>query len=134
MHANALYYVNFRVLGGVGYEQNSRTSAGRVALLKLALMFPHAVKPTIRGSQLKVKWIVWCQMSMNATFRSFKNRTTQKKWSVASMLSLMDLTAQWRRKWIKETGPSIQAILQTFPCLADPKLVSLFYTLVLNCH
>ena len=52
--------------------------------------------------------------------RSYKS----KKWSVASMASLMDQMAQKRRDWIHNDGLSVKDILEQFPCLSDVRIVS----------
>lgn len=47
-----------------------------------------------------------------------------KKWSVASMVVLLNETAKQRRKWIKTETPPTKLILEKFPCLSDPQIVS----------
>ena len=47
-----------------------------------------------------------------------------KKWSLASMLTLLDETACLRRALIRDENLSVLQILEKFPCLADPKIVS----------
>ena len=49
-----------------------------------------------------------------------------KKWSIASMLTLMDQTAELLRKWVQKDSPSVSQLLEKFPCLSDPRIVSLF--------
>ena len=47
-----------------------------------------------------------------------------KKWSVSSMTVLLGETAKQRRHWITTESPPVKAILEKFPCLADPQVVS----------
>lgn len=47
------------------------------------------------------------------------------KWSLASMTSLLELTATQRRQWIRVDCPTVKEVLETFPALMDSKLVSL---------
>ena len=54
--------------------------------------------------------------------RSFNS----KKWSVLSMVTLLQETAEQRRSWITNENPPVKLILEKFPCLADPKVVSFF--------
>lgn len=49
-----------------------------------------------------------------------------QKWTMASMATLLEETAQQRTKWIKEEGPTVINILQRFPCLREPTLVSIY--------
>ena len=53
-----------------------------------------------------------------------------KKWSVSSMTVLLGDTAKQRRHWI---ATPVKAILEKFPCLSDPKVVS-SYMYMKNCH
>ena len=48
-----------------------------------------------------------------------------QKWSLASMATLLKQTATLRRKWIFESNPPIKEILEKFPCLKEPKLVTM---------
>ena len=48
---------------------------------------------------------------------------TSKKWSLAYMVSLLELTAKLRRQWIKEELPSVSEVIDKFPCLVEPKIV-----------
>ena len=48
---------------------------------------------------------------------------SSKKWSFASMVTLMEQTADRRREWITTEGPSVKEVLEKFPCLADPRIV-----------
>ena len=47
-----------------------------------------------------------------------------QKWSVASMISLLEETAVQRRQWIMNECPPVKSILEKFPCLKEPKIVS----------
>lgn len=47
------------------------------------------------------------------------------KWTVAGMTTLMEVTAKQRSMWIKEESPTVTSILQKFPCLQEPTLVSM---------
>lgn len=51
-----------------------------------------------------------------------------KKWSVSSMITLMEQTADMRREWVQKDEPSVSQVLEKFPCLADPRIVR-FYQL-----
>ena len=53
-----------------------------------------------------------------------QNSYASKKWSVANMMTLLEQTAHQRREWISKETPSISEILKTFPCFADPRIVS----------
>lgn len=56
---------------------------------------------------------------------SFLQRSFQsKKRSMASMLTLMEDTAEFRRSWVRDENPSVSMVLEKFPCLTDPRLVS----------
>lgn len=46
-----------------------------------------------------------------------------KKWSVSSMITLMEQTADMRREWVQRDEPSVSQLLEKFPCLADPRIV-----------
>ena len=48
-----------------------------------------------------------------------------KKWSLTSMVTLLQQTSKQRRLWILNENPSVNMVLEKFPCLADPKIVSL---------
>lgn len=48
---------------------------------------------------------------------------SSKRWSLSSMLTLLKETADKRREWIQTTGPSVEQLLETFPCFADPRIV-----------
>ena len=50
-----------------------------------------------------------------------------KKWSLASMVTLMEQTAVLRRECIKKEGPSVTQLMDKFPCLADPRIVRFCY-------
>lgn len=47
-----------------------------------------------------------------------------KKWSLSSLQVLMEQTATLRRKWIHDHIPPVREVLEKFPCLSEPKLVS----------
>ena len=47
-----------------------------------------------------------------------------KKWSLASMLTVLEETAELRRTSIREENPSVSEILEKFPCLSDSRIVS----------
>ena len=49
---------------------------------------------------------------------------SSKKWSVASMLTLLEETAGHRRSWIRNECPSVRQVLEKFSCLEDPQIVS----------
>lgn len=53
-----------------------------------------------------------------------KKLWNSKKWSLAVVLELVEQTATSRRKWILEDCPSISEVLVSFPCFADPRIVS----------
>ena len=53
------------------------------------------------------------------------------KWSMASMLTLMEDTAECRRSWIHDENPSVHIILEKFPSLTDPRIVSIFFSKLL---
>ena len=40
------------------------------------------------------------------------------------MFILMQQTASLRRQWIIKKSPTVQAVLEMFPCLQDPTMVS----------
>lgn len=46
-----------------------------------------------------------------------------KKWSMTSMLTLMEDTAERRWSWIRCENPSVSIVLEKFPCLTDPRMV-----------
>lgn len=46
------------------------------------------------------------------------------KWSSKSMFCLMQQTASLRRQWIIKECPTVKAVLEMFPCLQDPTMVS----------
>jgi hypothetical protein len=54
--------------------------------------------------------------------RSFHSR----KWSMASMFTLLEDTAEQRRHWIHDENPSVSLILEKFPCFIDPRIVSVY--------
>ena len=59
---------------------------------------------------------------------SFLQRSfMSKKWSLASMLTVLEETAELRRTWIREENPSVSEILEKFPCLSDSRIVSIMY-------
>lgn len=79
------------------------------------------------SSEPKPKDDMSCVEELERHIAFLKRSYNSKKWSLSSMLSLMEQTAYWRREWIKNEGPSVQQVLENFPCLADPRLVSLHY-------
>ena len=48
-----------------------------------------------------------------------------KKWSVGSVMVVLEQTSIQRRKWITEECPSLLEIMKSFPCFNDPKIVSI---------
>ena len=48
---------------------------------------------------------------------------TSKKWYLAYVVSLLELTAKLRRQWIKEELPSVSEVIDKFPFLVEPKIV-----------
>lgn len=50
-----------------------------------------------------------------------------KKWSLSSMVVLLQETAQQRRNWILTDRPHVKEVFNKFPCLTDPEIVSEFY-------
>ena len=53
-----------------------------------------------------------------------KRSYNSKKWSVPNMAILLEETAIQRRSWITNENPPVKLVLEKFPCLADPKVVS----------
>ena len=49
------------------------------------------------------------------------------KWSLSSMVSLMEATAVYRQKWILEDNPIVKDVLHNFPCLKEPKVVGILH-------
>ena len=56
-----------------------------------------------------------------------------KKWSVSSMTVLLSETAKQRKHWITTECPPVKAILEKFPCLADPQVVSSWHFVIHSC-
>jgi hypothetical protein len=55
---------------------------------------------------------------------SFLQRSfMSKKWSLASMLTVLEETAELRRTWIREENPSVSEIFEKFPCLSDSRIM-----------
>ena len=46
------------------------------------------------------------------------------KWSLSSMIALLEATSTQRRLWINKENPPVSEILEKFPCFEEPKLVS----------
>ena len=42
------------------------------------------------------------------------------------MLMVLEETAHLRHHWIKDENPCVRYILENFPCLTDPQIVSNF--------
>lgn len=57
--------------------------------------------------------------------KQIKKCYSSQKWSVANMAILLEETAFLRRQWISERCPSVLEVLESFPCLREPKLVSI---------
>ena len=56
-----------------------------------------------------------------------------QKWSVPRLTSLMEETAVVRRQWITNECPPVKVILEKFPCLKEPKIVSCnTFTCIIN--
>ena len=55
--------------------------------------------------------------------QSFKS----KKWSLSTMITLIEETAELHRIWIRDENPCVKHILGKFPCLTDPRIVSNFF-------
>ena len=53
-----------------------------------------------------------------------KKLWNSKKWFLAVVMELVEQTATSRRKWILEGCPLISEVLVSFPCFADPRIVS----------
>lgn len=53
-----------------------------------------------------------------------KTKYQSKKWSLPSMLTLLEQTSQQRQLWIKNEKPSVKMVLEKFPCLMDSRIVS----------
>ena len=47
-----------------------------------------------------------------------------KKWSLSGMQILLEQTSKQRRSWILAESPTVELILDTFPCFADSRIVS----------
>ena len=47
------------------------------------------------------------------------------KWSISSVATLLEQTAVQRRRWIMDEYPKVKEVLDKFPCLKEPKLVSI---------
>lgn len=45
------------------------------------------------------------------------------KWSLSSMIALLEATSTQRRLWINKESPPVSEILEKFPCFEEPKLV-----------
>ena len=58
--------------------------------------------------------------------KQIKKCYSSQKWSVANMTILLEETASQRRQWISEKYPPVTEVLESFPCLREPKLVSIF--------
>ena len=50
-----------------------------------------------------------------------------KKWSLSGIQILLEQTSKQRRNWIQNECPSVKAVLDLFPCFADPRIVSLVH-------
>lgn len=61
-----------------------------------------------------------------------QNKYKTKKWSLPSMLTLLQQTANQRRLWIKNENPTVKMVLDKFPCLADSKIVSLAVHIIIH--
>ena len=53
-----------------------------------------------------------------------KKLWNSKKWSLAVVMELVEQTATSRRKWILEDCLPVSEVLVSFPCFADPRIVS----------
>lgn len=56
--------------------------------------------------------------------KQIKKSYATQKWSVASMVTLLEVTAVQRRRWIRDECPSVKEIIEEFPCLKEPKVVA----------
>lgn len=54
-----------------------------------------------------------------------KHTYNSKKWSLSGIKMLLEQTSQQRKAWIKNENPTVKALLDTFPCLADPRILGL---------
>ena len=43
---------------------------------------------------------------------------------MASMITLLEETSEQQRAWIRDGTPSVAQMLEKFPCLSDPQIVS----------
>ena len=55
-----------------------------------------------------------------------QTKYNSKKWSLSSMLTLLQQTGMQRNYWIRNENPTVKMVLDKFPCLADSKVVSFF--------
>lgn len=46
------------------------------------------------------------------------------KWSLASVITVMEDTAEECRRWMNTENPSIRQVFEKFPCLMDTRIVS----------
>ena len=55
--------------------------------------------------------------------KQIKKCYSSQKWSITNMAILLEETAPQRRKWILEKCPPVTEVIESFPCLKEPKLV-----------
>ncbi len=60
--------------------------------------------------------------------KHLKKTYMSQKWSLTSMQGLLEQTATIRQRWIRDEIPPVRQVLEKFPCLKEPKLVSLSET------
>ena len=53
-----------------------------------------------------------------------------RKWVASQLSSLLHETFPLRRKWITEENPTAKDVFEKFPCLQEPKLVSIILIIV----
>ena len=55
-----------------------------------------------------------------------QTKYNSKKWSLSSMLTLLQQTGMQPIYWIRNENPTVKMVLDKFPCLADSKVVIFF--------
>ena len=87
---------------------------------KAGIVVPPSKKPKVTAEQSASDLAEYEQH-----ISQIKKSYSSHKWSVGNLATLLELTSILCRQWINEESPTVKEVLEKFPCLSEPKLVSI---------
>ena len=115
-----MYISLLRVHGDANFKLSLKICAGQI---ELGIVVPPAPPKTPSSSEVVDEPSPSLIAEYECHIQFLQRSYASKKWSLASMVTLMEQTAVLRREWVKKEGPSVTQLMEKFPCLADPRIV-----------